>query len=146
MSIGARVRQVRQIAGLTLRDFGDRIGLTASTLSSLENGKSNASTQALRSIAREFNVSEDWLRTGEGDMAQPPDRSAELGALVGDLFRDRPDSFRRMLITTLLRMRPDGPEWALLEKIVSDIQAEAASTQAIQQDTPQNLGESAPIK
>ncbi|MBQ2633097.1 MAG: helix-turn-helix transcriptional regulator [Oscillospiraceae bacterium] len=146
MTVGARIRQVRQAEGLTMREFVARIGISAPSLSLIENGKSGASPQTIRSISREFGVSEDWLRDGVGEMRPPPDRDAELGRMVASLFRERPEGFRRRLLTLLLSWAPDGPEWALLERIVLDLQAEAASTQATQQDTPQNLGGSAPIK
>ena len=119
-----------------MRDFASRICVSPSSISYMESDKSGASPQTLRSISREFGVSEDWLRDGVGEMRPPPDRDAELGRMVASLFQERPEGFRRRLLTLLLSWAPDGPEWALLERIVLDLQAEAASTQAIQQDTP----------
>ena len=128
MSIGDRIRQVRKSAGLTMKEFGDRIAITASSVSYMESDKSGVSAQTIRSISREFNVSEDWLRTGEGEMFLAQEREAELASLVSSLFRDSPDSFRRRLITVLLRFRPDGPEWDAMEKIVQLLQEKTASS------------------
>lgn len=63
-----RIKEIRKYLGLTLDTFGSRIGITSSGLSKIERGLSGVSDQTLRSICREFKVSEDWLRTGEGDM------------------------------------------------------------------------------
>lgn len=63
-----RIKEIRKYLGLTLDTFGSRIGITSSGLSKIERGLSGVSDQTVRSICREFKVSEDWLRTGEGDM------------------------------------------------------------------------------
>lgn len=68
-TIGERVRHLRKISlNLTLEKFGERIGITAASLSAFETGKTNPSDQTIRSICREFGVREKWLRTGEGSM------------------------------------------------------------------------------
>ena len=68
-TIGERVRHLRKVSlNLTLEKFGERIGITAASLSAIENGKSNPSDQTIRSICREFRVREEWLRTGEEPM------------------------------------------------------------------------------
>ena len=63
-----RIKEIRKYLGLTLDTFGSRSGITSSGLSKIERGLSGVSDQTVRSICREFKVSEDWLRTGEGDM------------------------------------------------------------------------------
>jgi transcriptional regulator with XRE-family HTH domain len=68
-TIGERVRHLRKVSlNLTLEKFGERIGITAASLSAFETGKTNPSDQTIRSICREFGVREKWLRTGEGSM------------------------------------------------------------------------------
>lgn len=68
MTIGERIKQTRKEAGLTLDKFGERIGVKKASLSQIENGRNGASDQTVMMIAREFGVSEKWLRTGEGPM------------------------------------------------------------------------------
>ncbi len=63
-----RIRALRKNLGLTLDEFGSRIGLKKSTLSLIENEKTNVTEQTIKSICREFNVNENWIRNGEGDM------------------------------------------------------------------------------
>ncbi len=63
-----RIRALRKAMGLTLDEFGNRIGLKKSTLSLIENKKTNVTEQTIRSICREFNVNENWLRDGNGNM------------------------------------------------------------------------------
>lgn len=63
-----RIKELRKTLGLTLEEFGARIGMGKSSVSKIEKGLNGTTDQTIRSICREFKVSEDWLRTGEGDM------------------------------------------------------------------------------
>ena len=63
-----RIREVRKALELNQADFGGRIGVTPTAISKIEKAHSNPSGQVILAICREFNVCEDWLRTGEGEM------------------------------------------------------------------------------
>lgn len=81
MTENERVKQVRKAKSLTMREFGQRLGLGSSTISDIENGRRNLTTQNRISICREFNVREEWLRMGEGDMTAQAD-TVSLDELV----------------------------------------------------------------
>jgi transcriptional regulator with XRE-family HTH domain len=66
MTQGERVKAVRKSLGLTLENFGAKIGLKKSGLSLIENGRNELTDGNAKAICREFNVNEDWLRTGAG--------------------------------------------------------------------------------
>jgi transcriptional regulator with XRE-family HTH domain len=85
-----RIKQVRKDAGLTLEKFGDKIGITASSCSTMESGKSNPSDQTIRSICREFNVSEVWLRTGQGSMYNQLSSDAEFSLIMESIGQQDP--------------------------------------------------------
>ena len=121
-----RIKEVRKEAGLTQAIFGERLGLSQNFVWMIETGQRAPSDRTIRDICREFNVSEAWLRDGLGEMHAARSREAELAELVRRLLSDRPDSFRSALITTLLRFDPDGPEWAVLEKIFESVEKEKA--------------------
>ena len=63
-----RIKELRKMLNLTMEKFGERVGVTRSAMSNIENGNRNLTEQMLRSICREFSVNEEWLRTGEGEM------------------------------------------------------------------------------
>ena len=65
------VREVRQSAKLTMEEFGAKLGVSRAAISNVENGNRNLTDQLCKSISREFNVSEDWLRTGNGSKRRP---------------------------------------------------------------------------
>ena len=63
-----RIKQLRKTLGLSGEKFGEPLGVKRSAISDIERGRNNLSEQMLKSICREFNVSEEWLRNGTGDM------------------------------------------------------------------------------
>lgn len=71
MTLGERIKKVRKEKDLTQREFGRLIGIKPNSISLIESGDRNASEQVVLSICREFNVSEEWLRTEEGEMFIP---------------------------------------------------------------------------
>lgn len=81
MTIGERVRCARKTLGLTLEEFGKRIGLKKNSVSQIENGHNELTDANAVSICREFNVREEWLRGGTGDMFEPT-ASDEFDALA----------------------------------------------------------------
>ena len=71
MEISDRIREIRESQGMTRAQFAERLGITAAEITNVEFGKikNMASKESLfRSIAAEFGVSLDWIKTGEGDM------------------------------------------------------------------------------
>ena len=63
-----RIKELRKTLGLTLEKFGERVGVTKVTISRIENNVNSVTEQMFKSICREFNVSEEWLRDGVGEM------------------------------------------------------------------------------
>ena len=84
-TIGTRIKEIRKGAGLTLEKFGAKIGITAASLSTIENSKSNPSVQTVLMICREFNVNEDWLRYGTGEPFMQLSREENIAEYVGSI-------------------------------------------------------------
>ncbi len=69
-NIGERIKYLRNDLGLTQAQFGKKTSISPSHMSGIENGKENPSKAMVKLIALVFNVSEQWLLTGEGSMVQ----------------------------------------------------------------------------
>jgi len=70
-----RIRALRKAKGLTLEEFGSKIGVGKTAVSKIERGETRVTIQNRLAICREFNVREEWLRTGEGEMFAETDGS-----------------------------------------------------------------------
>ena len=115
----SRIKAVRKAVGLTQSEFGERLGVKGNTVTGYETGLRAPSDAILLSICREFNVNEDWLRTGEGPMFLERSRDDELSAFFGDILSGQPDDFRRRLIAALSRLSVD--EWAMVEHVATKL-------------------------
>ena len=124
-SMSDRISAIIKELGIKKTAFAERINVSQAFVSQLCSGASQPSDRTIADICREFSVNETWLRTGEGEMFRQQSRDEELAALMGQLMADRPESFRRQLISVLLRFDPNGPEWQVLENIYEALKKEA---------------------
>ena len=67
-TINDRIRQVRKSLKLNQAKFGEQITLAQTYLSQIERGDREVTEKILKLVCLQFNVSEHWLRTGEGQM------------------------------------------------------------------------------
>lgn len=88
MTQGDRVKAVRTKENMTMEQFGEKLGVQKSAVSKIEKGKVNITEQMFKSICREFNVNEEWLRTGEGEMSLKLSEDEEIADLVSDVLED----------------------------------------------------------
>lgn len=63
-----RIKEVRINRNLTQQAFADKLQITRSNIAGYETGKRIPSDAVVSLICREFNVNENWLRNGDGDM------------------------------------------------------------------------------
>lgn len=98
-----RIKKLRKALGFTQHEFADRLGISRGNIGSYEVGKSNPGGSVITLICKTFNVSEEWLRTGEGEMFLPKadtvleQLAAEHGLTGGD----------RTLIEKFLNLKPE---------------------------------------
>lgn len=96
-----RLRELRKTLKLTQEEFGKRLGVTKTAISRLESEDRNLTEQMVLSICREFNVNEDWLRTGEGEMFMLIPEDDEIASLVYDLLDPKGNDFYTIVLATI---------------------------------------------
>ncbi len=82
-----RIKKLRKYLDLTQKEFGERIGIKGNTIANYELGRNEPIDAVISLICREFNVSEEWLRNGTGEMFKPSPSSA-LDALATEFNLD----------------------------------------------------------
>lgn len=112
-----RIKFIRKNLGFTQADFGDRIGVAGNTVTNYENGLRNPSKAVLKNICEEFNVSREWLETGEGEPFLSPTVSDDqfIDQLVGEYRRG--DPVFKAFLTTYMRL--SNAHRAVLDDIIS---------------------------
>ena len=81
-----RLKLLRKTLGITQQEFADKIGIKRNSYANYETGRNNPIDAIILSICREFNVNENWIRNGEGEMFKERSPSDEVGYYVEDLL------------------------------------------------------------
>ena len=95
--VGDRIRQVRVEFGENQANFAEMLGVSRNTISLLECGKITVSGKIIKVLVEKYEIDENWLRTGRGEMYE----SEEIVRMYEILERD--EDVRKMLIGFLWR-------------------------------------------
>lgn len=109
-----RIKVLRKFLHLTGSEFGKVLGLSKMTISNIENGKNAITEQTFKTIIREFDVNEEWLRFGIGEMFVDRSKEDEIMAFIGKMYRDN-DEFKIDFISALAKLSAE--EWDLINSI-----------------------------
>ena len=63
-----RIKKLRKTLDLTQQEFAEKLGIKRNTIAQYEIGRNIPIDAVIKSICREFGVSEKWLRDGSGEM------------------------------------------------------------------------------
>lgn len=113
-----RLKKIRAERHLKQKDIAEAIGVKENTVAIWECGAKNPSDRAIRDICREFNISEDWLRNGEGEMTIPKSKSEQITEFVADVTADN-SSFKSRLVNALANL--DQEQWDVLESMLDKL-------------------------
>lgn len=102
--IGYRIGVLIEALGIKKVRFAERINIDQSYVTQLTSGKRNPSDRTISDICREFNVREEWLRTGTGEMFLDftEDEFAKAAAVLSN------DAFVRSLIVEYWKLDDDS--------------------------------------
>lgn len=118
--MNTRIKYLRKdVLKMTQDDFSSRIGLSRNFIAQIETGAKTPSDRTVNDICREFNVNEEWLRTGKGEMFIDFSREMEIAKFTKNLLLEETDSFKNRLISALARLSVE--EWEVLEKIARNL-------------------------
>lgn len=127
---------------MTQQEFADRLGISRNTVATYETGKSNPSDSAVMLICREFNVDEDWLRSGSGDVKFRESNENDLMNMI-DRILSGENEFHKNLFKTFAQL--DEKELKALESILDrflklqDSDSAALFSASDIPDTPEEL-------
>lgn len=106
---------------MTQTEFGEALGVKRDVINNIENNRlKNPEKQEpiYRLMCEKFNVSEEWLRTGKGEMFIPLTRDQLITDFAADLIMEN-DTFKKRLVEALAKL--DENEWDVLEKLAESL-------------------------
>lgn len=127
MTLGERIKKVRKELDLTQQAFAAEIGSTQNALTGYETGRRNPSAAALNNICKTFNISETWLRTGDGEMFIQQSKEDELKTAVDKLLSGETSEFKQRLVKVLASLKEE--QWVFLEEKLEEILGAKAQVQ-----------------
>lgn len=114
-----RFKELRKELNVTQQEFADKLKISRNFVAQIEMGSKVPSDRTIDDVCREFNVNEEWLRTGNGDMLIPGIKDKQISAMLADVMKSGEDSFRHRLVSALARLDDEG--WDNLEKLIDMI-------------------------
>lgn len=103
-TIGSRIGQLIDALNIKKVRFAERIKVDQSYITQLTSDKRNPSDRTIADMCREFNVREEWLRNGTGEMFLDftEDEFAKAAATLSN------DAFVRSLIIEYWKLDDDS--------------------------------------
>lgn len=111
--LSERIVELIKALGIKKTIFARTLNVSQAFVSQLCSGERVPSDRTIADICREFDVSEEWLRTGTGPMFVEKTRDEELAEFFGHVLAR--DDFKQRLLAALSRL--DESEWAMLEQV-----------------------------
>lgn len=119
--LNKRIKELRKALGLTQQEFADKIGVKRNSMANYETGRNTPIDAIVVSICRIFNVSEEWLRTGQGEMFKQLSQAELAARTVGEALSSD-NKFIQSVFIALGKLTP--AEWQLVEKFVTSVEEE----------------------
>ena len=113
-----RIKELRKALGLTQQKFADAIGVRQNTVAQYEMGRNPPNDTVITLICREFNVSEKWLRTGEGEMFHPKSRNEELFEFAAKVAEGDPGNIKAQILAVMARLTDE--QWEVLAQVAKE--------------------------
>ena len=119
MTMGERIRELRQMKRMTQKVFAEAIGTTQNSIASYETNRRLPSAAALNNICKTFDVNEKWLKNGEGNMMTSPLAKSELVIWAERLAEEDDDYFPKQVALAMARLSPQ--DWRTLKDILGKV-------------------------
>ncbi len=106
MTIGDRIKIIRESEKKNQRDFASSIKISQPTLAMFENGQREPKDIHIEQICLKFGVNEKWLRTGEGDMKAEDCQEGRYALNIGKLQRTDDETIMRW-VNAIAETKPE---------------------------------------
>ena len=108
-----RLRELRKALGFkNQQEFADALNIKRGTIANYEIGRNEPIDAVVTLICSKFNVNEEWLRTGEGEMFIELTRKDKIMAWATEALSGQSDDYRNRFVDVLDALSVD--DWEVL--------------------------------
>ena len=119
-TINDRISWCISDSGLTKTAFAEKLNVSQPFISKLASGASIPSDRTIADICREFNISEEWLRTGSGEPHIRRDEDEEFIKICEEINLSDDDLVKRIIRAYWAL---DESEKAVVRKLIDSFSA-----------------------
>lgn len=106
-TIGDRISGLIKELKITRLQFSKDLGISSSAVSKLCKGENIPATSTIKAICRTYNVSEEWLTEGKGEIFAELPEETELGYILGTALKDERAPYRIALMKAIAKASPE---------------------------------------
>ena len=92
-----RIKELRKVLKLTQQEFADALNIKRGAVANYEIGRNAPIDAVVSLICKTFNVNEEWLRSGAGDMFLELPEEDEEAAYVSELLEDSDNDLYKLI-------------------------------------------------
>ena len=120
-TINDRIKKLINSIGKTKTEIAKTLDVTPAYLSKLIK-TGTPSDMFISNLCRNYNVDEEWLRTGEGEMFVIQSNEEEITAFLGAVLAEEGETYKKQLILALANLSDEG--WKGIKEFLDAIIAE----------------------
>lgn len=103
-----RIKELRKALKLTQQEFADRLNIKRGAIANYEVGRNEPIDAVISLICKEFNVNEEWLRDGTGDMFRAEEENSIIAKAT--MLLGEKDPLFEAFIDTYSKLTPKNRE------------------------------------
>ena len=103
-----RIKELRKALKLTQQEFADRLNIKRGAIANYEVGRNEPIDAVISLICKEFNVNEEWLRDGTGEMFRAEEENSII--VKATMLLGEKDPLFEAFIDTYSKLTPKNRE------------------------------------
>lgn len=126
IEIYERIKYLRkEVLNMSQEKFGAELGVNRDVINNIERNRLKKPEQKeplYQLTCTKFDINEEWLRTGEGDMFVQQSIDDKIASFIGGIQMTEDNSFKRRLISVLANLKEE--QWEMLAEIAENLTTE----------------------
>ena len=114
-----RVKELRKTENMNQTEFAEKLNISQVQVSKYEKGIAEPTDRVISDICREFNVNEEWLRNGTGEMYREITKEEETLQHLDKLLKNEQNQLRKDIIYAIAKLPPEA--WDSIENFIYDL-------------------------